>query len=64
MTKIYCDNCGKVLGENDYAFKQLELPYVVITLDLCSSCYENLNNDLEQLVNKYKKGGGKNGRND
>ena len=59
MTKTYCDNCGKVLGLDDYDGKQIETIWAVITLDICQDCYEKLAKEMEELVDSYLKGGGK-----
>ena len=56
MTKTHCDNCGKVLGINDYDCKQIETIWTVITIDICSECYESLAFDMQKLVESYKKG--------
>ena len=60
MKKTYCDNCGKVLGINDYECKQIETIRSITTLDICKECHAKLALEMEEIVEKYRNGGGNN----
>ena len=53
-TKIYCDHCRKVLDTmTDYTDITIELAHKTINADLCTDCFEK----LDDIINEFFKKG-------
>lgn len=55
-TIFTCDHCGKEIDEmKDYSEMQIDDFADFIEVDLCSECYDELNNIVLQYCNKRAK---------
>lgn len=55
ISKVFCDHCGNVLDEAyDYVDLKIEANHKTHDVDLCSDCFEKLNNVIGKFCSNQK----------
>ena len=53
ITKVYCDHCGKILDNmSDYIDLKFEVGHIPHIVDLCSECFEKLNEKIDDFAKR------------
>ena len=55
IAKTFCDHCGMVMDEAyDYVDLKIEVNHKTHDVDLCSDCFEQLNNVIGEFCSNQK----------